>query len=119
LKQFKKLSLIQAAIIFVGTFILLFFEAERAAVLSYFVGTTIVLLNYLFLAFLWKCITEKKLIALGLIGIVLKYALLVVALVALSNFLRLEWVLIGLSSLILSSVSTALIRVPERIPKSS
>lgn len=71
----KKTLLLQLGIVIFGTISAYFLSSNSAAV-SFFIGSGVVLANYLLLMWSWTQIIYKKSIAMGFFVIVFKYAIL-------------------------------------------
>ncbi len=94
------------SVVAMGT-ILLF--GTKAQAVAFLVGTTIALVNILLLYFSWKRILQKKSVALSVGVIVIKYATLgfIIYQMATKNLFLLEWVCVGIGTLLVSALATA------------
>lgn len=73
--RLKRFFLVQLALILLGVFIYLVLDGKYGAA-SFFLGGVTSLVNSFFLGLAWSLILKKKLVALGLPTIVIKYAIL-------------------------------------------
>lgn len=89
----------QALIVLLGAVALLGFSTTHNS-LSYAAGSGLVFMNFLFLASGWGLIFSKKLIALAIFLIVIKYAILGTLLIYCLKqpWLNLTWFAVGVSS---------------------
>lgn len=101
----KAILSIQAILILTGSLLVLFFSAWQSA-LSFAAGSGLVLVNLLLLTYLWTAMLNKKLIALSLVIIVFKYALLagLIYWIAKEGLLDLQWLSLGLATLVITSL---------------
>jgi len=99
----KDLLKIQAALLLIGLLTALVPNARQCA-LSFSLGAGLMTLNIGFLAWAWSNILQKKLIALSVSLIVLKYALLgiVIYQILLDGNTQPGWFSVGLGSLLVS-----------------
>ncbi|MFN7262392.1 MAG: ATP synthase subunit I [Pseudobdellovibrionaceae bacterium] len=106
----KKLTLLQLGIgLFGSLFILIFNTPQNAG--SFLSGAMLITLNMYLLEWSWGRILKKKLIAMGFLIIVFKYALLAGLVYLLTKFhmVNLVWMVAGLSTLVLTGLLGAFI----------
>lgn len=108
----KAIIYIQASLIILGSLLVLFLKAWQPA-LSFGAGSSLVLVNLLLLTYLWTAMLNKKLIALSLLIIVFKYALLagLIYWIAKQGLLDLFWLSIGLATLVITSVISRTVKI--------
>jgi hypothetical protein len=105
LKHLKLFLLIQAAVTLIGSIVLLE-GRDSASAASFAIGSGIVFLNVLSLAFTFNRVIQKKLIALSISIIVFKYAILGIIIYKLLGLAWVDrlWLCVGLASLVVSAL---------------
>ena len=105
----KKLLGIQSGVCILGAILVFYINARQCAA-SYAMGSALILINLIFLTWVWSNILKKKFIALSVSLIVLKYALLgiVIYKIISDRETDLAWFSVGLGSLIISILLFAL-----------
>lgn len=100
----KLFFIIQISIILVGSLVLAEFIDTKSAA-SFAGGSGLILFNVASLAFVWFHMIQKKLVAVSLMIIVFKYAILGVIIYKLLSFewIQKGWFCVGLGSLIVST----------------
>lgn len=97
-----------------GIFINFYFD--RNCALSFLFGAGLIHLSYLALALSWSLIFQKKLIALAVILIIFKYAILGVILfqVVKLQWLDFLWFCLGIASFITAAITYAVIAARKK-----
>lgn len=105
----KNVLIYQALVTAVLGGLLLIFSAAQHSY-SFVAGATIILISVLLLGISWKLIFQKKLIALAVMIIVFKYAILGIIIFKLMKLPWFEplWFALGVSSFILSALAYAI-----------
>jgi hypothetical protein len=101
----QKLASIEFVVILVGCVVLFSMDATHKLT-SFFVGSAVSSANVIFLAYSWHLIFKKKLIALSVMTIVIKYLLLITMLyyLVVHKVFDLVWLVVGISTIVLTFV---------------
>lgn len=101
----KRVLIFQALVLAVVTLALYLYGARQEA-LSYIVGGFIVTGNFILLGLGWKMVFNKKLVALSVLIIVFKYAILgvIIYVVVKQNWLLPFWFAGGVASMMVASL---------------
>lgn len=104
MKTFFQAHLAWSIILICITF---FVDKTWQGVLSYALGTVVIMVNVGLLAFVLKQLFAKKSVALTVFAIVTKYAVLgtIIYLMATQSYLPLVWFVVGLSTVIVSALT--------------
>jgi hypothetical protein len=105
----KRVLAFQILILAIGS-LALFFSETRHGVSSFASGGFVITLNFILLGAGWNLIFRKKLIALSVLIIVFKYAILGVIIYHLvkQNWLSPFWFAAGIASIVLASLTYGL-----------
>ncbi|MGZ5278938.1 MAG: hypothetical protein ACXWC9_03295 [Pseudobdellovibrionaceae bacterium] len=105
MSHLKLFFIIQIAITAIGSIVLLEGRNPESAA-SFAIGSGIILLNVLSLAFVFSRVIQKKLIALSISIIVFKYAILGIIIYKLLSLAWVDriWLCVGLASLVVSAL---------------
>lgn len=106
----QKLFLFQILVVVFGIALLWAFSFDQRAMLSFAVGAGIVAFNMFTHTWVWKKIIAKKFVALAVISIVLKYAFIAALLYTYSSHLEANWILLGLSSILLTGLASGFLK---------
>jgi hypothetical protein len=101
----KRVLLFQLLVLTVGTLALYFYGARQEA-LSFVVAGFIVTGNFILLGLGWKLVFNKKLVALSVLIIVFKYAILgvIIYVIVKQNWLLPIWFAGGVASMMMASL---------------
>ncbi|MBK9324675.1 MAG: hypothetical protein IPM97_17305 [Bdellovibrionaceae bacterium] len=101
----KRILLFQTLIILLGVTTLFYFGPRHSAE-SFFSGGLLIAINFIFLGFAWNLVFRKKLVALSVLIIVFKYAILGVIIYQLvkQTWLLPFWFAAGVASMMIASL---------------